>query len=483
MDQLTTNSNDLVTKVREEAKRLMQVAKSLREQKQDGNEQYTKLSMILPMLRALGYTTDSFPPEVRPEYQLKLVFSKPETKFVDYAIYIDNAQSPCIFVEAKALCENLDEHVEQLASYHKQEDNVKLSILTNGDEWRIYMTKADHSSDMSKDAILKVTLSSLANNKDRLKDFIDYIARKNFSSSSSISIAELVKNNNERDALYTTFRNLFNCSSYADIELLDDDFIKYILRKSNIDIKLTASVREGYRQKVFDALQHELEVLKATYFNQMTSEKLGIQQTNQSALQDKKEIVKLSDSEQISESDSTNDCGSCPYTKLEKDINKRIYNILINSNSPIILSNKNMWSEGEALKYFNAAQFVKFVITNRSQDEINKLSKFSEKGQSFAVSYGNRSYTKNPDAKDTAQFDISKGAIGFNILNEEGKLAKELLNSFKDKYEIIERGGLTAGAGAEIGVYVSSMEDFDILSKIIIASYEARLQLLLGDSK
>ena len=99
MEQLTSNSNDLVAKVRDEAKRLQQVAKGLREQNQDSNEQFTKTAMILPMLRALGYTTDSFPPEVRPEHQIKLEFSKAETKYVDYAIHIDNAPTPSIFVE------------------------------------------------------------------------------------------------------------------------------------------------------------------------------------------------------------------------------------------------------------------------------------------------------------------------------------------------------------------------------------------------
>ena len=165
MDQNGNNSSELLTKVREEARRLLGVAKTIREQKQDGNEQYAKQYLILPMLRALGYTTDSFPPEVRPEYQIKVEFSKSETKYLDYAIYIDDATQPSIFVEAKALNKNLDDHVEQLANYHKQEDNVKVSILTNGEEWRIYITKDGHSSDMSREPILKVNLSALINKK------------------------------------------------------------------------------------------------------------------------------------------------------------------------------------------------------------------------------------------------------------------------------------------------------------------------------
>ena len=139
-----------------------------------------------------------------------------------------------------------------------------------------------------------------------------------------------------------------------------------------------------------------------------------------------------------------------------------------------------MWAEGETLKYFNAPQFIKFVITNRTQDEINRLSKFREIGQSFAISYGNRSYIRSPNASDTAQFDISKGAIGFNILNEEGKHARDLLSSLQ--YNIVEKGGLSAGVGADIGVYISSMNDLDTLKDVIIASYEARLHKVISDS-
>ncbi len=72
--QAVSNTNDLAVKVRDEAKRLLMAVKSIREQKQDGNEQFTKMVLILPMLRTLGYTTDSFPPEVRPEYQIKLTY-------------------------------------------------------------------------------------------------------------------------------------------------------------------------------------------------------------------------------------------------------------------------------------------------------------------------------------------------------------------------------------------------------------------------
>ena len=472
MDQVTTNSNDIISKVRDESKRLLQVAKSIREQKQDGNEQYTKQYLILPMLRALGYTTDSFPPEVRPEYQIKIEFSKSETKYLDYAIYIDNSSTPSIFVEAKALCKNLDDHVQQLASYHKQEDSVKLSILTNGDEWRIYMTKDGHSSDMSSNPILKVTLSQLANNKDRLIDFIDYIARKNFTSGSSISLSELVKKNNERDALYGTFRNLFNCTSAENTELLDDDLIKYLLKKSQIEVKLTATAKELYREKIFDALQHELEVLKVTYYNQMSSEKLGIQQNVSNSTPTTLKTISVADNtpahRPASDSDFSNE--STPYTDLEKRINKEIYNILISSSSAPIMENVDKWSENGQLKYYNAPQFIRFVVSNRSQNELNEKTFVESNSQSCAITYGNRFQISDPDSKESAQYKIENGAFGFNIPETDYPI---LINLFSD-IEFVQKKS-AAGFGTKIGLYTSDVDISDQLQSlkdVIIYCYE-----------
>ncbi len=476
--QAVSNTNDLAVKVRDEAKRLLMAVKSIREQKQDGNEQFTKMVLILPMLRTLGYTTDSFPPEVRPEYQIKLTYSKVETKYVDYAIHIDNSPTPSIFVEAKALCKNLDDYVEQLASYHKQEDGVKISILTNGEEWRIYMTKDGHSSDMSQVPILKVTLSSLVNNKDRLKDFIDYIARKNFVGDSRISLSELVKKNSERDALYETFRNLFNCKAADDSELLDDDFVKYILKKSQIEIKLTSNAKDIYRVKIFDALQHELEVLKATYYNQMTSEKLGIQQPVSQPIVNPSNATEKPITHQPAPTQDTSENEVTPYTELEKQINKEIYSILISSNSEIIKNNIDKWSQDGQLKYYNAPQFIRFVISNRTQPELNDKTFVETNIQTCAISYGNRSQIKDPDSKDSAQYKLENGAFGFNIPEID---SSEFLNHFTG-YNFVQKKS-AAGFGTYIGIYTFNnnlVEQLNTIKDIIIYCYEKALLRIIS---
>lgn len=333
------------------------------------------------------------------------------------------------------------------------------------------MTKENHSSDMSNTPILKVTLSSLANNKDRLKDFIDYIARKNFTSGSSISLSELVKKNSERDALYSTFRNLFNCSSSEDTELLDDDFIKYFLRKSQIEVKLTTGAKEIYREKIFDALQHELEVLKATYYNQMTSEKLGLQQNlSQPTISTTSSITEKSETEQTENAPDDTVTETTPYTDLEKQINKEIYDILISSDSELIKNNIDKWSENGKTKYYNAPQFIRFVVSNRPQNELNEKTFVESLSQSCAVTYGNRFQIKNPDSKDSAQYKIDNGAFGFNVPENE---CISFINRFPE-FDFVQKKS-AAGFGTYIGLYTSNAsisEQLYMLKEIIIYCFE-----------
>ena len=311
-----------------------------------------------------------------------------------------------------------------------------------------------------------------------------------------MSLTKLVKENKERNAIYNTFRNILNCKAYdirlqqskssEGIEIIDDDLIRYLLKKSEIEVKLTASIKELYRKKIFEALQHELEVIKATYYNQMTSEKLGIQQQPVSTHSDQNIS---SDVTQTDNSTSENDISNIntpqpnnsPYTELEQKINSIIYTILIKSKSDILLNNKDLWAENNQLKYFNAPQFIKFVISKRTQEDLNKLSRFSEKGQTFAISYGNRSYNSDPDGLDTAQYNISKGAIGFNTLNEEGKDCSDFYkNAFSLlPYAIVEKGGIGGGTGTDFGVYINSENDFEIMKDVIISCYEMRIKGVL----
>ena len=94
-----------------------------------GSEAQTRLSLIDPLLRALGWDI-SDPAMVRPEYVLS-------GKRADYALLNGQGQV-AVFLEAKRLDEQLSpSHRSQLAAY-ATELGIKYSALTNGDQWEVY---------------------------------------------------------------------------------------------------------------------------------------------------------------------------------------------------------------------------------------------------------------------------------------------------------------------------------------------------------
>jgi len=98
-------------------------------------EQNTKAALIEPILRALGWDVED-PEEIWREYR-----RRPVDNPVDYALMI--LRTPRLFVEAKALGENLDDPkwASQIMGYAVVA-GVKWVVLTNGDEYRIYNSHA-----------------------------------------------------------------------------------------------------------------------------------------------------------------------------------------------------------------------------------------------------------------------------------------------------------------------------------------------------
>lgn len=98
-------------------------------------EQNTKAGLIAPVLRALGWDVEDLR-EVHLEYR-----RRPADKPVDYALLISG--QPRMFVEAKALGENLEDSrwANQIMGYALVA-GVRWVVLTNGDEYRVYNTHA-----------------------------------------------------------------------------------------------------------------------------------------------------------------------------------------------------------------------------------------------------------------------------------------------------------------------------------------------------
>ena len=97
-------------------------------------EENTKHALIEPVLRALGWDVEDLD-EVRCEYKLKAADNP-----VDYAFFVHGNLR--LFVEAKALGENLDKWASQIMGYAGVAGVVEWIVLTDGNEYRIYNAHA-----------------------------------------------------------------------------------------------------------------------------------------------------------------------------------------------------------------------------------------------------------------------------------------------------------------------------------------------------
>jgi len=120
--------SDAIKKIR---KRILR----LKDRKEKIGEENTKATLIDPILRAAGWNTGELD-EVRREYRRK---SKDNP--VDYALFL--LRKECLFIEAKALEMNVDDHkwILQTLGYATAA-GVEWCVLTNGDEYRLYNSHA-----------------------------------------------------------------------------------------------------------------------------------------------------------------------------------------------------------------------------------------------------------------------------------------------------------------------------------------------------
>ncbi|MBP3466387.1 MAG: type I restriction enzyme HsdR N-terminal domain-containing protein [Paludibacteraceae bacterium] len=131
-------------------------------------EEATKMSLIVPMLQALGY--DVFNPmEVVPEMTCDVGTKKGEK--IDYAILKDG--EPMILIECKHWQQNLDEIEQktgQLLRYFSVSE-AKFGILTNGIEYRFY-TDLESPNKMDNKPFMTVDLLDLKDSQiEELKKF------------------------------------------------------------------------------------------------------------------------------------------------------------------------------------------------------------------------------------------------------------------------------------------------------------------------
>jgi len=114
-------------------------------------EEATKLALVNPFIRLLGYDTEN-PNEVVPEYVCDIGLKKGEK--IDYAIMQNN--HPIILIESKKFGENLSLHDGQLLRYFHV-SKAKFGVLTDDNIYKFY-TDIEEPNKMDEKPFFEINL-------------------------------------------------------------------------------------------------------------------------------------------------------------------------------------------------------------------------------------------------------------------------------------------------------------------------------------
>ena len=189
------------------------------------SEETTKIALIMPFLRLLGYDTTN-PAEVKAEYTADVGTKQGEK--VDIAILEEN--KPVIFIECKQVNNPLtSDHISQLYRYFSITD-IQIGILTNGIEYKFFTTGEDNNR-MADKPFLDIDLLNLTkNDMKELKKFI----KTNFNISEIVTRADDLK-----------YKNLIKKELIGELEDPSEEFIK-VIGKQVYDGILTPAIKEKF---------------------------------------------------------------------------------------------------------------------------------------------------------------------------------------------------------------------------------------------
>ena len=211
----------------------------------DFNEEQTKMALILPFIRILGYDVYN-PLEVIPEFIADIGEKKGEK--VDYAICIDDKIQ--ILIETKSKNDPLINHDIQLVRYFNVTDSA-VGILTNGIVYKFF-TDLDEKNRMDNKPFLEINLLNVTDNQiEELKKF----HKKKYNFDNIMSSAEFLKYSKG-------IKNFLN----FQLEDPSDEFVKILIREI-YDGKITQNklaefktiVLVAFKQFINDKIREKLE--------------------------------------------------------------------------------------------------------------------------------------------------------------------------------------------------------------------------------
>lgn len=197
------------------------------------SEEATKISLILPMITALGYDIHNNK-ELKAEYVADVGIKKGEK--VDYAIIIDN--QPLIIIEAKQVGVDLSKNISQLYRYFSV-TNAKIGILTDGIRYLFF-------TDYKKENLMDTEPYMYIN----MKDFGEFEMSMLLLYSKNVFKPEEVRNHVRYNFMYNKAKRLVKGIFNRDIDKdLIDIFAKEVGIK-NVDKGLVDDMFESEFNRV-----------------------------------------------------------------------------------------------------------------------------------------------------------------------------------------------------------------------------------------
>ena len=206
-----------------------------------GNEESTKLYLVLPILGLFGYDYAN-PYEVYPQYS-----TDPNApKKVDLAVLRDG--QPVIAIECKKVSTDLADARDELRSYYNSIPTTKLGILTNGIVFEFFVDSTEPNK-MDEDPFLTMDLESVWRNgvSDEVLDALIHVTKASFDPE---SIAEMAHVRLVKKRLRTALLEEANGPS--------EEFCRFFLQRAGLKQVRKNAIERYYGPLIKVALEEAL---------------------------------------------------------------------------------------------------------------------------------------------------------------------------------------------------------------------------------
>jgi hypothetical protein len=225
-----------------------------------GNEESTKLYLVLPLLGLLGYDyTDPY--EVYPEHVADFDAKQPNK--VDFAVLRDGR--PAIAIECKKVGADLADARGQLRAYYNALTTTKLAMLTNGILFEFFVDSADPNL-MDEEPFLTLDLESVSRNgaSEEILQSLSHLTKANFNPDTVAELAhvELVK------------RRLRTCL-VEEARTPSEDFCRFLLQRVGLKRIHKGAIERHYASMVKTAFEEALVLPVVERLRAEAKSKLG----------------------------------------------------------------------------------------------------------------------------------------------------------------------------------------------------------------